>query len=142
MGILDNLTKKTPLTQAKENIDFMDNQIQHKYLALGRSMYQNYKKGINDLSLYQEDLKRLERDEINRASYYANWLQLQGLMECANCQSKIPFGSVFCSSCGKKASEKSDNGGNKLVSANSCKNCGAEMEADAMFCTSCGTKKE
>lgn len=43
MGILDNLTKKTPLTQAKENIDFMDNQIQHKYLALGRSMYQNYK---------------------------------------------------------------------------------------------------
>lgn len=72
--ILDNLTKKTPLTQAKENIDFMDNQIQKKYLALGRSMYQDYKKGINDFSLYQEDLKRLERDEINRASHYAKFL--------------------------------------------------------------------
>ena len=64
---------------------------------------------------------------------------------CANCGAIIPYGSVYCSSCGKNATVKEE--GSVPISPMSapvegkvCPKCGAAVEEGSLFCTTCGTK--
>ena len=148
MGILDDLgvgKKNVPLEKARQNMLFMEQQFQNLCRSLGLLVYEKSEQGEENTPAYQELLHKIKRTKANHESFYANWLQLQGLMRCANCYKEIPYGSVFCSNCGKKAGvregEESNAGAVVMAEKEHCQNCGAEMEADAAFCTSCGTKK-
>ncbi len=65
-------------------------------------------------------------------------------MMCENCGAIIPYGSVFCNQCGKKADEVSDNPGKpETYTENAkCRQCGAALEEGSQFCMSCGAKVE
>lgn len=134
----------TPLSQAETAIRQADYQIEQGYLELGRMIYQRDRQGCEELkklgqevSSYEGLVNKISQDMANRDSYYRNYLQLQGLMECKNCQVQIPFGSVYCPQCGCKADEINIAYQSSLIT---CKGCGAKLSKGTMFCTGCGMK--
>lgn len=136
--------KQTPLSQAEQNIRQAEYQIEQSYLELGRIVYQRSMEGnINLIRLGEEIpefnryMNKISQDRANRESYYRNYLQLQGLMECVNCNTQIPYGSVFCCKCGCKAAQIDSAYQSMAVT---CKNCGEKLTKDKEFCTSCGNK--
>ena len=51
-------------------------------------------------------------------------------MKCSNCSHPISEGEKFCSKCGQKVKNESEN--------NYCINCGSKLENDNQFCSNCG----
>ena len=56
------------------------------------------------------------------------------LISCPNCQSRIPYYSNFCPTCGTKFAE------NKDTYLSFCGKCGAELIKGTNFCISCGSR--
>lgn len=151
MGFLDKMGinmnvggNKDPLSLAEENIRNAEMEIEQAMLNLGKMIYEEYEKGNKELkgleaenSEYRGLISKILMTKANREAYYKNHLQLQGLMECVNCRSKIPFGSVFCSTCGCKTSEVDEN---FVPDFSFCTNCGEKVNKDSAFCTNCGNK--
>ncbi len=156
MGFLDNLgnlkgnlgtQRESPeIRMTLENIARADGEIQEKIFQLGQKYYEeNKNKETGELSQpYASIIDAVKKLEENRKGFFKNKLRLEGQMMCENCDAIIPYGSVFCNQCGKKADEVSDNPGKpETYTENAkCRQCGAALEEGSQFCMSCGAKVE
>ena len=66
-------------------------------------------------------------------------LAIQAHDLCPNCGRKITSEMVFCSGCGIKLEEPSNDDTEKVAF---CSKCGEPLLEDASFCTACGAKIE
>ena len=108
---------------------------------LGQLFYEENKANENVDSKYYSLVDTIAKLELNRIGFYKNKLRLQGQMMCENCGTVIPYGSIFCNSCGKRADEREAGNSSAAVgSGRKCAKCGAPMEEDSLFCVSCGAK--
>lgn len=135
----------TEMDRVMESIAQSEAEMQQRIFQLGQMYYdENKDKGKEDIEeKYYTLIDLIRKLELNRKGFYKNKLRLEGKMQCENCGSVIPYGSVYCSICGKKADEKQEGDPvNMSVSVGKCKVCGADLEEDSLFCTSCGAKVE
>ncbi len=119
MGFLDNLgnlkgnlgtqRESSEIRMTLENIARADGEIQEKIFQLGQKYYEeNKNKETGELSQpYASIIDAVKKLEENRKGFFKNKLRLEGQMMCENCGAIIPYGSVFCNQCGKKADEVS-----------------------------------
>nr|WP_297864466.1 zinc ribbon domain-containing protein [uncultured Acetatifactor sp.] len=151
LGNLGNLAnigaqRESPeMRMALDNIAQVDREIQQKIFQLGQAYYEENKaKEEGELEeKYAPFVQMVKKLEENRKGYYKNKLRLEGLMMCENCGVTISYGSVFCNQCGKKADEKSEDGGMpvNVPETPKCSQCGAVLKEGSLFCTSCGAKR-
>lgn len=143
MKIMNNWREPSEMSMVLENITRVDGEIQQKIFQLGQVYYENNKDNQTLEGQYFALVDSVKKLEENRKGFYKNKLRLEGQMMCENCGAIISYGSVYCSVCGKKADEKSEDLGElaKLETAK-CKGCGAALEKGSLFCASCGKKVE
>lgn len=133
----------TEMERVKENIAKAESEIQQKIFQLGQMYYEENKNNSEIDEKYFTIVDLINKLDQNRKGFYKNKLRLEGHMMCENCGSVIPYGSMYCSICGKKADEKQEN----VDTAESegelkCKQCGMALEEGSRFCVSCGAKVE
>lgn len=139
MKILDNIlnTSKgsTEMDMVMQNIARTEQEMQQRIYSLGQRFFEDHKNDDDPSDRYYGMIDQINKLDQNRKGFQKHKLRLEGKMICENCGAVIPYGSIYCSSCGKKADEKQ-------VDANAikCSKCGAEVEAGSQFCTSCGEK--
>jgi len=121
MGFLDQLSKKASDTMqtAKDKTNKISSEMKLKsqfsekkerintlYSEIGKEIYSNYTKGINEIpeSVSQ---KAKEIADINEELKGINKeiLALKGIKICTSCGGQIPVGSEFCPKCGSKVVE-------------------------------------
>ena len=141
IGFLKKANEPTEWARTEQNIAQVEGEIQQRVYQLGQLFYEENKANENVDSKYYSLVDTIAKLELNRMGFYKNKLRLQGQMMCENCGTVIPYGSIFCSSCGKRADERE--AGNSPVTVGNgrkCAKCGAPMEEDSLFCVSCGAK--
>lgn len=144
MKLFNSRRESAEMSMVMDSIAKTENDIQQKIFQLGKMYYaENKNKDAESIGQkYYDAIDFIRKLEENRKGFYKNKLRLEGQMQCENCGSIISYGSVFCSVCGKKADEKSEDDG--IVSAGAenlkCRNCGAVLEAGSLFCSACGEK--
>lgn len=135
---------KQPTSEAQQimqNIARTEGEIRDRLYQLGVEYYEKNKNNKEIEPDMYAKLDIITKLNENRKSFYMNKLRLEGKMVCANCGEVIPYGSIFCSICGKKADEKQEGGDMpKRDGVRTCSVCGAEVEAGNLFCTKCGNK--
>lgn len=123
------------------NISDVEEQIYQKIFRLGQLYYEQHKDNAAGDPAYGEIVDIINKLSRNRIGFYKNKLRLEGQMMCENCGAIIPYGSVFCGHCGKRADEKEEGAAvSFLPNTNRCAKCGAELESGSLFCTVCGAK--
>lgn len=143
MKFFNSSKEPTEMERVKENIAQVEAQIQQRIFELGQLYYEKHKNNIENNDEYSAIVDIINKLDQNRKGYYKNKLRLEGQMLCENCGSTIPYGSMYCSVCGKKADEK-QNDAEVVVNANvpKCAKCGEPLEEGNAFCTACGAKVE
>lgn len=142
MGLFDRQATSPEMKKVMADIAQAEQDIQQRIFQLGQKCYEKIKdKPDTDPELYAlaDIINKLDQ---NRRSFYENKLRIEGKMMCANCGAEIPYGSVYCSMCGKRADVKE--GGEtsatgQAASGKKCAKCGTVLEEGTMFCTGCGT---
>ncbi len=144
MKFLNSTKEPTEMERVMENIAQVEKEIQQRIFQLGQMYYENNKNQITGDPQFAGIVDLVNKLDLNRQGYYKNKLRLEGQMMCENCGSVIPFGSMYCNVCGKKADEKQADSGEAVgqTFSRKCKKCGAELGTDSLFCMSCGTKIE
>jgi len=141
LGFLSGIGKEpTEMDLVMENITRVDDEIQQKTFQLGQVYYEEHKEDSKDK--YYDLINAITKLDYNRKSFYKNKLRLQGQMMCESCGAVLPYGSVFCSACGKRADEKQENGVSGNAGGKRCAKCGAAVETGSLFCTVCGERIE
>ena len=143
MGLLNYSGKKpTEMDLVTENIARTEGEIQQNLFQLGKMYYEEHLSDETIGSKYKNMIEQIMKLDQNRQGFYKHKLRLQGQMVCVNCGTVIPYGSVFCRACGKKADEKQEGDNEADHAVLKCKNCGMTLESGATFCTGCGTRVE
>lgn len=90
--------------QIRESLEQAERLLQDKIYQLGQAYYMDNcdKSGVEPK--YREMMDIITRIEANRKGFEQEKLRLEGLMTCGSCGNVIPFGSVYCSICGRPAS--------------------------------------
>jgi len=141
MALFDTRREPTEMDRVMENLRQAEGELQQKIYQLGQMYYEDNKNTIDTESKYYALVDLITKIDENRKGFFRNKLRLEGQMLCENCNAVIPYGSMFCNHCGKKASEKEEGAAPAApVASNRCANCGEELEAGSMFCGACGTK--
>lgn len=131
------------MRQVMENIAKVEQEIQEKIFRLGQIYYEENKNNKEIEPCFYDLIDLITKLDENRKSFYMNKLRLEGMTMCANCGEVIPYGSVFCNICGKKADEVQEyDKGIEKNNVKKCMFCGAELEEGAFFCEECGRKIE
>lgn len=143
MAIFKNTKEPTEMDKVMENIAQVEGEIQQKIFQLGQLYYASHKDNFEGNPQYDTLVDLINKLDQNRKGYYKNKLRLEGYMMCENCGATIPYGSMYCNVCGKKADEKQGDT-EPAVNANApkCAKCGALLEEGSAFCTACGAKVE
>lgn len=141
MGLFDRQTVSPEMKKAMADIAQAEQDIQQRIFQLGQKCYEKIKddpKADPELYALADIINKLDQ---NRRSFYENKLRIEGKMMCANCGAEIPYGSVYCGLCGKRADTKEDgaDAAGAPHSGRKCAKCGTALEEGTMFCTSCGT---
>ena len=131
----------TEMDRVMENIAQVEGELQQKIFQLGHLYYENNKDKIDPQSEYFVLMDMINKLEQNRKGFYKNKLRLEGSMLCESCGAVIPYGSMYCNVCGKRADEKQEDDA-AGTSQSKCKKCGAVLSDGSLFCTACGTKVE
>ena len=125
MGFFDQIGKKASDTMqsAKEKTSKISSEMKLKsqfsdkkdritvlYSEIGKEVYSNYVKGINE-NTESISGKLKEISDINEELRGINKeiLALKGVKICSSCGSQIPVGSEFCPKCGSKIVEVTEN---------------------------------
>lgn len=132
----------TEMDRVMGNIAQVESELQQKIFQLGQLYYEKNKDKIDPQSEYFALMDIINKLEQNRKGFYKNKLRLEGSMMCENCGAVIPYGSMYCNICGKRADEKQEGGAEPATSEKRCRNCGEVLSEDSLFCTVCGTKVE
>lgn len=141
MEILKRKPQSQEMRQTIENIAKIEEEIQEKIFLLGQMYYEKNKDNKEIQPDFYEQIDLITKLDENRKSFYMNKLKLEGKMMCANCGTVIPYGSIFCNNCGKRADEKQESGsGSKKAGVRTCTVCGAELDEESLFCEQCGSK--
>lgn len=141
MDILKRKPQSPEMRQVIENIASVEEEIQEKIFQLGQMYYEKNKDNKETEPDFYAQIDLITKLDENRKSFYMNKLRLEGKMMCANCGAVIPYGSIFCNICGKKASEKQESEG--IVEGDKvkmCSSCGAKLDEDSLFCEICGNR--
>ncbi len=96
----------TEIERVQQNMIQIEAEIQQKFTQLGSMFYRDNMNNDNLEESYKEVIELVKKLDENRKSFYAHKLRLEGNMMCMNCGEIIPYGSVYCSKCGKRANEK------------------------------------
>lgn len=145
MGLFDKITKEpTEMDMVMENINRVEGEIQKRVYQLGLEYYEDHKEDMNIEEKYRNIVDFIYKLDLNKEGFYKNKLRLEGQMKCENCGALIPYGSMFCSVCGKRADEKQERTSDAVSSSPvvKCTKCGAILDENAMFCIACGAKRE
>jgi len=134
------------IERVQNNILQVENEMQQRLAQIGQMYYRDNLTNENIEKSYREVIDMITKLDENRKGFYAHKLRLEGNMACANCGQIIPYGSVFCSNCGKRADEKEE--GSPAVSVQEskkrgkvCPNCSAiYQDEQTKFCATCGTQ--
>lgn len=129
------------MDRVMESITQTESELRQKLFQLGQTYYENNKDKKEIENPYAQMVEQITKLDQNRKAFYKNKLRLDGLMICENCGKTIPYGSVYCSECGKKADEKQESG-ETADSGLKCKKCGHPIKQDSQFCASCGSPVE
>ncbi len=85
-----------------KSLEQIEAQIHENILEMGRLFYETNKENVEYDSIYQKGMNALRQLESDKKKLYSERLKLQGLMQCEQCGSIIPYGSTFCNNCGQK----------------------------------------
>lgn len=141
MDILKRKPQSLEMKQAIENIAEIEAEIQEKIFLLGQMYYEKNKDNKEIEPNFYAQIDLITKLDENRKSFYMNKLRLEGKMMCANCGTIIPYGSIFCNNCGKRADEKQEGEINsKEAGVKTCTVCGAKIDEGNLFCEQCGSK--
>lgn len=133
----------TEMERVMINITKIESEIQQKIFQLGQMYYEENKNNSEIEEKYFVLVDLISKLDLNRKGFYKNKLRLEGQMMCENCGSVLPYGSVYCNVCGKKADEKQEAGNAETkAEASKCRQCGAALEEGSRFCVLCGAKVE
>ena len=91
-----------------ENMNQVEVQIQQKFIEIGQYFYMDHLDSEKLEGRYKELVETVKKLDENRKGFYAHKLRLEGNMMCVNCGEIIPYGSVYCSQCGKRADQKEE----------------------------------
>lgn len=131
----------TEMDRVMESIAQTEEDIRQKIFELGQKYYEENKDKKEIEAPYSKLVDQIIKLDQNRKGFYKNKLRLEGQMICENCGKIIPYGSVYCSECGKKADEKQESTG-EADSGLKCKKCGTSLNPGSQFCVSCGAPVE
>ena len=94
------------------NIAQCESGMQQKFLQIGQMFYAENKNNKAIDTKYAEIVDQITKLDENRKGFFNHKLRLEGNMQCMSCGQIIPFGSVYCAFCGKRAdaSDSVDNG--------------------------------
>lgn len=134
-NILNGSKEPTEMDMVMQNIAQVEQELQQKLFQLGQMFFEDHKNDDNPSDRYYGMIDQINKLDQNRKGFLKNKLRLEGKMICENCGAVIPYGSIFCSFCGKKADEKQAD-----ADVMKCSKCGADLEAGSLFCSSCGAK--
>ena len=107
-GIAKQPQELAEIKRVAENMAQVEAQIQQKFTQIGQLFYMN---NVNEQGVegqYSELIDEIRKLDENRKGFYAHKLRLEGNMMCINCGEIIPYGSVYCSKCGKRADQKQE----------------------------------
>lgn len=143
MGIFKTTKEPTEMDRVMENIAQVEGEIRQKIFQLGQMYYENNKNNSEADKEYRDIVDLITKLNQNRIGFFKNKLRMEGQMMCENCGATIPYGSMYCNVCGKRADEK-QNDDNLPEDTNTprCVKCGAPLEEGSLFCTVCGAKVE
>lgn len=96
----------TEIERLQQNMAQMETEIQQEFIRLGSMFYRDNLSNDQLEENYRDIIERVKKLDQNRKGFYAHKLRLEGNMMCVNCGEIIPYGSVYCSKCGKRADEK------------------------------------
>ena len=91
-----------------ENMSQIEVQIQQKFTEIGQYFYMTHTDSEELDDKYKELVEAVRKLDENRKSFYSHKLRLEGNMKCVNCGEIIPYGSIYCSVCGKRADQKEE----------------------------------
>ena len=91
------------VAKLKMDIHTKEDFVEKQYAILGRAYYEANKDNVDEK--YAEQFRVIEEaiEEIHRMSQQV--LDIQGVVQCANCGKKVPIGTSYCSDCGAKLDE-------------------------------------
>lgn len=92
------------LKTINENLEKAERILEDNIYQLGQMFYMDNCDRSDVDDRYKEKIELITRLEANRKSIYQSKLRQEGKMICESCGAEIPYGSIFCSSCGKPAS--------------------------------------
>lgn len=140
MDIIRRKQQTPEMRQIVENISRVEGEIQEKIFQLGQMYYEKNKDNKEVEPDFYAQLDLITKLDENRKSFYMNKLRLEGKMMCANCGTVIPYGSIFCNICGKRADEKQEGGDVPESGVRICTVCGAVLDEESLFCEKCGNR--
>ena len=135
----------TEIERVQANISQTEMQIQRKLTQIGQMYYQDNLYAVSIEPKYRQLIDEVNRLDENRKGFFAHKLRLEGNMACANCGKVIPYGSVFCPFCNKRADVKEMQEPVMIqpqmsTVGKTCVSCGTICtDADSRFCITCGS---
>lgn len=107
-GIVKQSPEQGEIKRVTANMAQTEMQIQQKFTQIGQLFYMNNvnKEGVEQQ--YADLIEEIRKLDENRKGFYEHKLRLEGNMMCVNCGEIIPYGSVYCSQCGKRADRKEE----------------------------------
>lgn len=146
-SLLENLRlggakEPTEIEKVEANLLQAENEMMQKLTQLGQMFFMENRENTELDPKYAALVGEIVKLDENRKSFYTHKLRVEGNMMCANCGQIIPYGSVYCSHCGKRADVKDENA-SEAQPVRICPKCGTKMaDSNAKFCVECGTPVE
>lgn len=132
------------ITRLNSLISDENQKIENLYSQIGKLYYGSFLSGSKDYRELDNLCHEIDASNERIAQLNDQILQIKGVKKCSYCGAEIPYGSVFCGSCGKSIAEQQEPETPQVTDAPTrlCTNCGAELAEGVAFCTNCGQEVE
>jgi len=116
--------------------------ISNAFYQIGKTYYENF--GTEPDQLFAQLIAGINDSNTKIAIYSEQVSQLKGIVRCPNCGAEVPYGVLFCSSCGVQMNTAPAGAQATAPIDNTlyCVKCGAPITAGKAFCAKCGQKVE
>lgn len=93
------------VSKLKINAADLNNEINRRFMALGKLAYEEKKKNVDSAAQQEEVVAAIEELYEQLDAVNDQLLQLRDKALCKNCGAENPGDAVFCNQCGKKLEE-------------------------------------
>lgn len=100
---LNSQRELSEVERVRQNMVQIETEIQQKFMQLGAIFFKDHLEDDQLEESYKEIVDQVKKLDQNRKGFHSHMLRLEGNMMCVNCGEIIPYGSVYCSKCGKRA---------------------------------------